>query len=259
MISAFEVKPPTAAFLLKTPSEGHCTSRQQLGKKRLRSSISGINGVSNIVKPIRKVHFVESSPLLSCTIHGDRSNIESSTGRSESTSNDQISPYSSINKDNAWYSKSELAEFTRQARDYVMGSDHQWGNADHSYCTRGYERYNIARAQQKSMTRNIILLLMQQKTLNDEEKSSIAQRSSAWAVEEAFLMGCKDYCEAYHPQSSHLLLNNNSDASTMNVKNATIITSTEKIEESKRKRMKHTVISDHESNEQCNHIRSRAA
>lgn len=214
--------------------------------------------MSNTIKPIRKVHFVESSPLLSCTIHGNRNNIESIIGRSESTGNDQSSAYTSFDNDNAWYSKSELAEFTRQARDYVLGSDNQWGNADHSYCTRGYERYNIARAQQKSMTRNIILLLMQQKTLDDEEKSSIAHRSSAWAVEEAFLMGCKDYCEAYHPQSSHLLLNHKSDASTMNVENATIITSTEENEENKRKRMRSTVISDHESNEHCN-IRSRAA
>merc|ERR1712238_411619 len=55
------------------------------------------------------------------------------------------------------------------------------------------------------MTRKIILLLMQQKAFSDEEKSLIARKSSAWAVDEAFVRGCMDFCEAYHPQMSHLL------------------------------------------------------
>lgn len=256
MTAAAEVQPPIASLLLKIPqSECRRTIRQQLGKKRPRSSISETNDRVNIAEPNRKVHFFESSSLSSssfCAQHSTHNDTDSAIGRSESANNDKRGTSTSIDNDNdndndnVWYSKSELAEFTRQARDHVLGLDHKWENTDR--CTRGYERYDFARAQQKAMTRNIILLLMQQKSLSDEEKSLIAHRSSAWAVDEAFLTGCKDFCEAYHPHVSHLLVNSANDAAATNAVNTT--TGTHKKEgNNKRKRME---PSNHQSNEHRN-------
>jgi len=108
---------------------------------------------------------------------------------------------------NIWYSKRELAVFTKQAQNHVLG----FGNPSKDETTRGYERYDFERMQQKIMTRKVVLLLMQQKVLNDEEKSLIAQKSSSWAVEEAFVRGCMDFCDAYHPKLSHILQQNNTN------------------------------------------------
>ena len=171
---------------------------QQLGKKRPRSSISNSNGrdidididSDNTVKQGRKTHFSESSA------------DDAIIGRSESITHQyQQDQEGNTTINNVWYTKTELAVFTSQARDHVLGRGNRWMDQN----TRGYERYDFARAQQKAMTRKIILLLMQQKVLSDEEKSLIAHRSSAWAVDEAFVTGCKDFCEAYHPHMSHLL------------------------------------------------------
>lgn len=148
----------------------------RVGKKRPRSCISKSGDSS---KPVRKVSF----------------------GNQEVRSEDVKHEGMSSENSNIWYTKSELASFARQARDHVLGCGHQWTDQ----CTRGFERYDFARAEQKAMTRKIIVLLMQQKELSDEEKSLVATRSSAWAVDEAFVMGCKDFCEAYHPHMSHLL------------------------------------------------------
>lgn len=178
---------------------------QPLGKKRPRSSISKCNGKGsgsssgnsgNTVKQGRKVHFSKSESSSNDAVIG--------TSESESiiaTHQQDQEGNANANTNNAWYTKSELAVFTSQARDHVLGHGHRWLDQ----CTRGYERYDFARAQQKAMTRKIILLLMQQKTFSDDEKSFIAHKSSAWAVEEAFVTGCKDFCEAYHPHMSHLL------------------------------------------------------
>jgi hypothetical protein len=164
----------------------------QLGKKRVFSSISNSNNnCSNAVKQGRKVHFSKSS------------NLDVTISRREFTNHqyqlDEEGCSASVN--NTWYTRHELSVFIRQARDHVLGFGHR--SIDES--TRGYERYEPARAQQKAMTRKIILLLMQQKELSDEEKVLIASRSSAWAVEDAFVRGCMDFCEAYHPELRHIL------------------------------------------------------
>jgi hypothetical protein len=164
---------------------------QQLGKKRLFSSISNSNNCRNAVKQGRKVHFSKSS------------NLDVTISRSECTVHlyqlDEEGYSTSVN--DMWYTRRELAVFISQARDHVLGFGHR--SIDES--TRGYERYEPARTQQKAMTRKIIILLMQQKALSDEEKVLIACRSSAWAVEDAFVRGCMDFCEAYHPKLSHIL------------------------------------------------------
>jgi len=164
---------------------------QQLGKKRSLSCISSSKNCSNVMKAVRKVHFSKSS------------NLDVTIVRSESTNHQYQADHegNSTSVNIIWYTKLELAVFTSQARDHVLGFGHR--SIDES--TRGYERYDFARTQQKAMTRKIILLLMQQKALSDEEKSLIARKSSAWAVEEGFVRGCMDFCEAYHPQMRHLL------------------------------------------------------
>mmetsp|Transcript_1190 Transcript_1190/g.2586 ORF Transcript_1190/g.2586 Transcript_1190/m.2586 type:complete len:206 (-) Transcript_1190:66-683(-) len=156
--------------------------RPLCGKKRSLASISNRNdnNASHAVKQQRRVRFSESST----------DDLTISTSKSPSYEQGK----------NSWYSKRELAIFTKRARDHVLGFTHPSEES-----TRGYERYNIDRMQQKTMTRKIILLLMRQKVLSDEEKSIIANKSSSWAVEEAFVQGCMDFCEAYHPQLTHIL------------------------------------------------------
>eukprot|EP00536_Pseudo-nitzschia_multiseries_P009135 jgi/Psemu1/306315/fgenesh1_kg.248_\ len=220
MIANVNSESPMTSLLLKTSSEYHHTCRHQLGKKRPRSSISEMIDSCSVIKPVRRVQFLES-PLPSLLAkHGHHATTYGIVRKSEGVSNDPGGTIDNMN--NVWYSKSELAEFTKQARDYVLGLNHKWGTTDPSYCTRGFERYDIARAQQKAMTRKIILLLMQQEALTDEEKSTIAHRSSAWAVEEAFVTGCRDYCEAYHPHLSHLLNNKINNTPTTKAENTTI-------------------------------------
>ena len=159
--------------------------RPLCGKKRTLSGISNrvINKSCDTVKQKRRVHFSKSS--------NDDITIRTTQGPS----------YKGTSSSDIWYTRRELAIFTKLARDHVLGFSHPYDNET----KRGYERYDIARMQQKAMTRKVILLLTQQKVLSDEEKSIIANRSSAWAVEEAFEMGCMDFCEAYHPQLTHIL------------------------------------------------------
>mmetsp|Transcript_1748 Transcript_1748/g.4576 ORF Transcript_1748/g.4576 Transcript_1748/m.4576 type:complete len:252 (-) Transcript_1748:48-803(-) len=243
-------EPLMASLRLKTSSKYDNSCCLQLWKKRPRSIDGNVKvDACTVIKPIRRVRFFESpsSPSLWNSKHNNHTSAEGNVGKRESTNSD---PRDTFSDDNAWYSKCELAEFAKQARDYVLGIDDRWGNTDHFQCTRGFERYNIVRAQQKTMTRNIILLLMQQNSLSDEEKSLIANRSSAWAVEEAFFTGCRDYCDAYHPHLSHIL---NSD-----VKNTTIMeakSTTDNASKEERKRSKPT------SAQSCEHrnVRCRVA
>lgn len=153
------------------------------GKKRSLAFISGSNNSINVVKKHKQVRKVRFGVTVTSSERPNYLNQQNQAG--EFTSPSDI-----------WYTKQELAVFTNQARDHVLG----FGHLSLDKNTRGYERYGIERTKQKNMTRKIILLLMQQKILNDDEKSLIASRSSAWATEEAFARGCMDFCEAYHPQ-----------------------------------------------------------
>lgn len=156
----------------------------QLGKKRSRFSISK-------VKDERRVHFSDSA------------SADAVIGRSDSINHRYQMDVLGENTfhDSIWYTRREMAVFTSQARDYVLGCGNRCTDED----SRGYERYDFGRSQRKAMTRKIIVLLMQEKSLNDEEKAMIANRSASWAVEEAFVLGCMDFCEAYHPEMSHIL------------------------------------------------------
>jgi len=205
-MSTIQVEQPSLpSNPIKEYHHGNMSLCQQLGKKRPRSSISTCNS-GYTVKQGRRVHFSESESSSNDAIIESVTATHQQDQDANANANTNDHDYANTNtntntNNNAWYTKSELAVFTSQARDHVLGFGHRWMDQ----CTRGYERYDFARAQQKAMTRKIILLLMQQKTFSDEEKSFVAHKSSAWAVEDAFVTGCKDFCEAYHPHMSHLL------------------------------------------------------
>jgi len=152
----------------------------------------------------------------------------------------------SYSVDDFWYSRRELAVFTNEVRNHVLGFTHE--SIDEN--TRGYERYDYLRSQQKATTRKIILLLMQQKTLSDNEKSFYAGKSSAWSVKEAFVRGCMDFCDAYHPQSSHILELEKKET----VRHTEIVS----IATSNQKQNKKRKLNSHKCNEHCNIVPSAA-
>jgi hypothetical protein len=94
-----------------------------------------------------------------------------------------------------WYGQKELEMFKKQARDHVLGRS---TNTDKE--TRGYERYNVAIAKKKALTRKVTLLACSQKALSPEDVALIVQRSTRWAVNDAFRAGCRDFCQVYHPE-----------------------------------------------------------
>lgn len=224
---------------------------QHLGKKRALSCIGKRKNCIDKVKRERNVRFSELS------------DIDVVVGGNESTKLqyqlDQEGYCTSVN-DLLWYTKRELAVFTKQARDHVLGFGHR--SIDES--TRGFERYDFARTQQKAMTRKIILLLMQQKAFSHEEKSLIARKSSAWAVDEAFVRGCMDFCEAYHPQMSHLLQHQhqNEEPIVDEIKSQLIISSidiADNIVSSYQQQKKKRKLTNPDTSRKYRDIRSRAA
>ena len=218
----------------------HHGQQQFLGKKRPRASASVTTSTStstttdNNTKTInmqrsrrtRRVHFSSSSTeLLSSSSSSSSSPMPPITliyiGRS-GTYQDLIN--------DVWYNKNELAVFTNEAREYVLeglrlrgynrnsnsnngGGDEQQQRAQQSAkkststtrtsceCSRGYERYDLSRVQQKALTRKVILLACSQKVainLSADEMAMIARKSSSYAVQEAFVTGFQDYCDVYH-------------------------------------------------------------
>lgn len=91
-----------------------------------------------------------------------------------------------------WYHKAELAHFKLDARDYVLGINTMQQE------TRGFERYDMERVQNKALAIKCTLLAVQQ-GLGPEEIGAIAQKCSSWAQNEAFKIGLNDYCQVYHP------------------------------------------------------------
>lgn len=155
--------------------------RQHVGKKRslcLITNTSSIRKNDDPLKQQRRVRFSETP--------------------TEYKLEEETKP---VSPNNIWYSKRELAAFTKQAQNFVL----KFGHLSTDETTRGYERYDFGRMKQKAMTRKVILLLTKQYVLSDEEKALIAQKSSCWAVEEAFVQGCMDYCDAYHPTLTQTL------------------------------------------------------
>lgn len=213
----------------------HHGQQQFLGKKRPRASASVTTSTStstttdNNTKTInmqrsrrtRRVHFSSSSTeLLSSSSSSPMPPITLIYIGRSGTYQDLIN--------DVWYNKNELAVFTNEAREYVLeglrlrgnnsnsnngGGDEQQQRAQQSAknststtitsceCSRGYERYDLSRVQQKALTRKVILLACSQKVainLSADEMAMIARKSSSYAVQEAFVTGFQDYCDVYH-------------------------------------------------------------
>jgi hypothetical protein len=93
---------------------------------------------------------------------------------------------------NMWYQRKELAMFKLEARDYILGRDENME-------ARGFERYNLERATNKSLAKKCTLLAIK-KGMSADDVAMIAQKCSAWSQNEAFKLACKDYCEVYLPE-----------------------------------------------------------
>jgi hypothetical protein len=144
-------------------------------------------------RPLRSLRFSESVATIqtaraSSSFHNHDNNdvmIVSSVGDN------------STNTSSQWYKRSDLAEFKREARDHLL-------RRSVSDETRGYERYSLERATNKKVAIRCILLAYQNK-MGQEAVASIASQCSEGFVVSAFEQGCKDYCEAYHPDLIHLV------------------------------------------------------
>jgi len=222
----------------------HHGQQQFLGKKRPRASASVTTSTStstttdNNTKTInmqrsrrtRRVHFSSSSTeLLSSSSSSPMPPITLIYIGRSGTYQDLIN--------DVWYNKNELAVFTNEAREYVLeglrlrgnnsnngGGDEQQQRAQQSAknststtitsceCSRGYERYDLSRVQQKALTRKVILLACSQKVainLSADEMAMIARKSSSYAVQEAFVTGFQDYCDVYHDLQQEANTNTN--------------------------------------------------
>mmetsp|Transcript_20103 Transcript_20103/g.37578 ORF Transcript_20103/g.37578 Transcript_20103/m.37578 type:complete len:197 (+) Transcript_20103:88-678(+) len=111
-----------------------------------------------------------------------------SIGTSDTTSIEDVQ--------NMWYQQTELAVFKAQARNYVLGL----GSGSALQESRGYERYDVRRAQRKATTRKITLLACSQKGLTQDDVARIVTRSTSWAVKEGLRSGLEDFCEVYFPE-----------------------------------------------------------
>jgi hypothetical protein len=96
-----------------------------------------------------------------------------------------------------WYQRTDLALFKLEARDYILGTNTKTE-------TRGFERYNVERARNKHLAIKCVLLATQ-KGMHEDQVGAIAHRCSEWSKNEAFKLGCQDYCVVYQPHMVGLL------------------------------------------------------
>lgn len=100
--------------------------------------------------------------------------------------------------DNLWYQKDDIRNFRQDALDYIKGIP-----VDGT--TRGLERFQIARHKEKSEARRCTLKAYR-KGIRGSKFAEVAQIFTAHAKSVAFVEGCNDYCEAYHPEMKDALV-----------------------------------------------------
>lgn len=136
-------------------------------------------------------------------------------------------------RQDVWYQRHELKAFQVQARNDVLAvmvkcavpktppsthvknvllaemkdmihqqSKHNYNDEDdETTTTRGLERYSdLHRTKEKAAAIQITLLACAQKGLNGDEVASIARHCSSRSVEQALVLGCRDFCDAYGPE-----------------------------------------------------------
>lgn len=113
---------------------------------------------------------------------------------------DSHSPLSVEEVQHIWYQRVELAYFKLIARNYLIGVNRINEEA------RGFERLlNLDRLRRKTMAIKCVLLA-QRKGMSAEDVATISRRCSEHAVEESFLLGCQDFCDAYQPHMTLQIL-----------------------------------------------------
>lgn len=113
---------------------------------------------------------------------------------------DTHSPFSVEEVHQIWYQRVELAYFKLVARNYLTGVNRRNEEA------RGFERLlNLDRVRRKAMAIKCVLLA-HRKGMSPDDVATISRRCSEPAVEESFLMGCQDFCDAYQPHMTSYIL-----------------------------------------------------
>lgn len=204
------------AYLGTSGDESRLPSGPRLGKKR-RSSIT--------VEPVSALKagaFATSRSNVPTTIISSKHVTFSDDTHTVIGRSDTSSTLEDLSR--VWYQKSELATFKILVREHVLktqllspssspigGVHSQHPTTDMATTTtpdcqldendsiRGYERYNIERARQKTLARKITLIACGTSGLTDEDVAAIARKCSSSAGQQAAWTGCIDFCEVYLP------------------------------------------------------------
>jgi len=112
----------------------------------------------------------------------------------------ETSPSTKITADewnNLWYQNEDIGIFRKDALDYIAGKP----VAE----TRGLERFQSTRAKEKAEARRCTIKAYR-KGIRGDKLSAVVQIFTSNARSEAFVTGCNDYCEAYHPEMKNALI-----------------------------------------------------
>ena len=105
-----------------------------------------------------------------------------------------------VNK-SMWYHRAEIALFKLDAKDYITGRLNQ-----HNNTTRGLERYDQERIQNKVLAINCTLHAIRM-GMDPQKVANVATKLSTWSTDQAFQIGCQDYCEVYYPHMAGVMSN----------------------------------------------------
>ncbi|KAL3934323.1 MAG: hypothetical protein SGBAC_009933 [Bacillariaceae sp.] len=112
----------------------------------------------------------------------------------------ETSPCTTITEDelsSRWYQKDDISVFRKDALNYIAGIPVSE--------TRGLERFQVPRATEKAEARRCTLKAYR-KGIRGDKLAEVVQIFTVNARSEAFATGCKDYCEAYHPEMKDALI-----------------------------------------------------
>lgn len=110
------------------------------------------------------------------------------------------SPFKTITEDqlsSLWYQKADITVFRKDALNYIAGIP--------VVETRGLERFQAPRDKEKAEARRCTIKAYR-KGIRGDKLAEVVQIFTANARSDAFVTGCKDYCEAYHPEMKDALI-----------------------------------------------------
>mmetsp|Transcript_12970 Transcript_12970/g.30728 ORF Transcript_12970/g.30728 Transcript_12970/m.30728 type:complete len:186 (+) Transcript_12970:1088-1645(+) len=99
--------------------------------------------------------------------------------------------------DNLWYQNEDISIFRKDALNYIAGNP--------VVETRGLERFQSTRAKEKTEARRCTIKAYR-KGIRGDKLAEVVQIFTSNARSEAFVTGCNDYCEAYHPEMKDALI-----------------------------------------------------